>query len=231
MPVLSVNSLNSGYGKHQILFDVNYDANNGITAIIGSNGSGKSTLLKSICGACNVYSGRILLHGKDITNLSTYKIMQNIAYMPQTNNVFSELSITENLIIANIPDKPNWGFIYELFPMLKDKSNLNAKNLSGGQRQLLAMAMCISKSPPVILFDEPTASLSPQSAKMVLDKITQIQHKLQNCIIIVEQNVKSALDICDRCCLFASGKKIFDGTSKELLSYESFESKFLGIKK
>ena len=231
--LISIRSLCSGYGKHQILYDVDFDTTNNITAIIGSNGSGKSTMLKSICGLCDVYQGNITFNGKeDILKLSTHKIMKmGISYMFQTNNVFSELSIKENLSIASMPDKPDWDYLFDFFPTLKDKLSHKAKTLSGGQRQFLAMAMSISKNPQIMLLDEPTANLSPQASKFVLEKITQIQKRLNNCIIIVEQNVKSVLKISHRCCLFANGKKIFDGLPQDLLDDPNFNDKFLGVSK
>ncbi len=228
MPI-SIDSLCCGYGKHQILYDVSFEAGQQITVIVGSNGSGKSTLLKAICGLADVYSGEISLYDKRITGLPTYKIMSMVSYMPQTNNVFGDITIRDNLLVASMPDKPDWNHIFEFFPMLQDRLHQKAKDLSGGQRQLLAMAMCISKKPNIILFDEPTASLSPAASNMVLEKIKEIQTALHNCIVLVEQNVKDALAIGDRCYLFAGGKKMFSGKPDVLLADKDFDSKFLGL--
>lgn len=227
---LSVESLSSGYGKHEILHDVDFTAGSGITAVIGANGSGKSTLLKSICGVCDNFGGRVLYGAQDITGLSTHRIMKSgISYMPQRDNIFSDLSVLENLIIANLPDTPDWDYVFDFFPELKSFGSKKANNLSGGQRQLLALAMCLQKKPGMMLFDEPTANLSPKAAQLVFKKIRQMQEELSNCVVLVEQNVQSALKICDRVCLFASGKIIFDGEPKALLSDKNMIKRYLGV--
>ena len=230
--VICIESLYSGYGKHEILHDINFEAGNEVTGIVGSNGSGKSTLIKSICGLCDIRSGRIALNGTDITGRPTHSIMRNdIAYMPQTNNVFSDLSVLDNLRIANMPDAPDWDRIYGFFPTLRDTLHKKAGEFSGGQRQMLAMAMCISRNPGIILFDEPTASLSPAASGAVLEKIKEIQAGMGNCVVLVEQNVRGGLAISDRCYLLAGGRKVFEGTPEDLLSDKDFNSKFLGVQR
>ncbi len=228
--VIRTSKLSGGYDKKQIIFDVDFIAANQITAVVGANGSGKSTLLKSICGLCDVHSGSITLHDKNIVDTNTHEITGlGISYMSQTDNVFSELSVHENLVIANMPSTPDADYIFDNFPDLKPLYCHKARQLSGGQRQLLAMAMTLSKKPQVMLFDEPTANLSPKNAKAVLEKIKEMQRLLGNCTILVEQNVKAALEICDRCYLLAGGRVAYEGDPQKLLSDPDLAKKYLGV--
>ena len=229
--MIEIDSLCCGYDKIQILYNVNFSAKNQITAVIGSNGSGKSTLLKSVFGLCDVYSGKIKYNNLDITNIQTNKIIHlGISYMAQKDNVFLEQTIQENLIIASLPDSPDLVETFRIFPVLKQYKNKKAIQLSGGEKQMLAMAMILAKKPKIILLDEPTANLSPKNADIVLDKIKQIQQELDNCIILVEQNIKKSLAICDSCYLFSSGKVIYQGNAEKLLKDSKLVSKYLGIK-
>lgn len=227
---INIDSLGSGYGKNHVLHDVAFTADNEITAIVGSNGSGKSTLLKSIFGLCDIYAGKIIFDEHDITRTPTHKITDlGISYMAQRENVFGELNIYENLVISSLPAKPDLDATFDFFPILEQFRNKKAKDLSGGQRQMLAMAMILTKNPRVILFDEPTANLSPKNADLVLDKIQEIQKKLHNCIILVEQNVKNTLGICDKCYLFSSGKVVYHGNPQQLLNDSHLVGKYLGL--
>jgi branched-chain amino acid transport system ATP-binding protein len=222
--IISTESLYSGYDKNQVLQNINFTAKNEITAILGANGSGKSTLLKSIIGLCDIKSGNILFNKKNITNLRPHQISKlGISYMPQINNVFGDLTILENLKINDATDTA-----FEIFPILQQYSDKKAKHLSGGERQMLAMAITLTGSPQVILFDEPTAALSPQNARLVHDKIIEIQQRLNLCIILVEQNAKMALDMCDTVYLFSSGKIKYHGDPQKLrLDLDAY----LGVRK
>ena len=206
-----------------------------ITAVVGPNGSGKSTLLKSIFGLCTVYSGNITYGGTTITGLAPHKVARKkIAYLPQVNNIFSNLTIKENLSMASytldskqisqrLPE------IFEIFPILKKYEKKKADILSGGERQMLAMSMALVRQPKVMLFDEPTASLSPKLANEVLSKIKQMRDEFGITIILVEQNVKRALKLADFVYLFANGKKIFSGKPDELLAHPELSKLYLGI--
>ena len=234
--IIHVNELNSGYENSHILFGVDFEAKQKeITIVVGPNGSGKSTLLKSIFGLCNVYSGEIKFNGKKITGLAPHDIARKkIAYLPQVDNVFSNLTIRENLAMASytldsklssqrIPE------MYETFPVLKKYEKTKAENLSGGERQMLAMAMALIRQPEVMLFDEPTASLSPKLANEVLSKIKQLRDEFEITIILVEQNVKRALKIGDHVYLYANGKGVFQGKPEELLAHPELSRLYLGI--
>jgi branched-chain amino acid transport system ATP-binding protein len=234
--IINVSALNSGYANSHVLFGVDFAAKEKeITIVVGPNGSGKSTLLKSIFGLCSVYSGEIRFHGKEITGLAAHDIARKkIAYLPQVDNVFSNLTIQENLAMASytldskttsqrIPE------IYETFPVLKKYEKSKADSLSGGERQMLAMAMALIRQPTVMLFDEPTASLSPKLADEVLTKIKHLRDDFGITIILVEQNVKRALKIGDYVYLYANGKEVFKGKPADLLAHPKLNKLYLGI--
>ena len=234
--IIHVEQLNSGYHNSHILFGVDFEAKEKqITIVVGPNGSGKSTLLKSIFGLCTVYSGDISYEGEKITGLAPHQVARRkIAYLPQINNVFSNLTIKENLVMASytldsktvsqrLPE------IYETFPILKKYEKSKAQTLSGGERQMLAMGMALIRRPNVMLFDEPTASLSPKLADEVLSKIKQMRDDFGITVILVEQNVKRALALGDFVYLFANGKKVFQGKPEELLSHPELGKLYLGI--
>jgi len=234
--IIHVESLNSGYANSHVLFGVNFEAREKeITVVVGPNGSGKSTLLKSIFGLCAIYSGTITFSGNKITGLAPHQVARKkIAYLPQVNNVFSNLTIKENLSMASytldskqiaqrLPE------IYETFPVLKEFEKNKADTLSGGERQMLAMAMALIRQPIVMLFDEPTASLSPKLANEVLSKIKQMRDEFGITIILVEQNVKRALNLGDFVYLLANGKQVFKGKPDDLLANPELGKLYLGI--
>lgn len=234
--IIEVDNLNSGYVNSHILFGINFEAKeNEITIIVGPNGCGKSTLLKSIFGLCDVYSGDIRYNGQTITGLAPHQVARKkIAYLPQINNVFANLTIKENLTMASytIDSSIQSGRlpeIFETFPILKKYEKSKANILSGGERQMLAMAMALIRQPKVMLFDEPTASLSPKLANEVLSKIKQIRDDYGITVILVEQNVKRALKMGDYVYLLANGKCVFKGKSEELLSHRELGKLYLGI--
>ncbi len=234
--IIHVVTLNSGYGKSHVLFGVDFEAKEKeITVVVGPNGSGKSTLLKSIFGLCAVYSGKISYAGTNITGFAPHKVARKkIAYLPQVNNIFSNLTIKENLAMASytldsklisqrLPE------IFETFPILKKFEKKKAETLSGGERQMLAMGMALIRQPRVMLFDEPTASLSPKLADEVLSKIKQMRDDFGITIVLVEQNVKRALKLGDYVYLFANGKQVFKGKPNELLAHPELGKLYLGI--
>jgi branched-chain amino acid transport system ATP-binding protein len=233
---IHVDALNSGYVNSHILFDVDFDAKEKeITIVVGPNGSGKSTLLKSIFGLCTVYSGEISCYGENITKLAPYEIARKkIAYLPQVNNIFSNLTVNENLKMASYTldsklVEQRMPEIFDTFPVLRKYENSKTDTLSGGERQMLGMGMALIRRPKVMLFDEPTASLSPKLASEVLSKIKQMRDDFGITIIMVEQNVKRALSLGDFVYLFANGKGVFKGKPDELLKHPELGKLYLGI--
>ncbi len=234
--MLVVDTLNAGYGKFHILFDVSFHVpRKNILVIVGPNGSGKSTTLKAIFGVATVYNGKILLEGRDITKLPPHvKAKMGMAYLPQTDNVFAELTVEENLRMAayTLPrDEADKAIreVVESFPILKEKMKKKAKTLSGGQRQLLGMAMMLIRKPKLMMFDEPTAGLAPKAAKEVIDKILWLRDDLGKTIILVEQNAKLALEIGDLALLLVSGRVAFFGKAEDLLADRELGRRYLGL--
>lgn len=234
--IIESKKLDAGFGKSHILFEIDFVAReNDITVIVGPNGCGKSTLLKSIFGLTTIYSGEIIYQNKDITKLAPHQVTrQKIAYLPQVNNVFINLTIKENLYMASytltkkefndrLPD------IYATFPILEEYQNKKSTVLSGGQRQMLGMGMAMMRQPKLMLFDEPTAGLSPILADEVLEKIKQMRDEFDVTVILVEQDVRRALRLGDIAYLFASGKNIFDGPPSELLAHPELGKMYLGV--
>jgi branched-chain amino acid transport system ATP-binding protein len=234
--LLNVQDVFAGYGKLQILNGVTLEANAGeITVIVGPNGSGKSTLLKTIAGYTNVYKGKVLFKDRDITGVASHKLArQGIAYLPQTNNVFTDLTVTENLRLAGYSVeaesyRTRLKRTFELFPQLDAYVKTKANNLSGGERQMLAMAIALIRDPNVILFDEPTANLSPKIATQVLNLISSLAKEVGLCILLAEQNAKRALEIGNSAYLLVSGRNAFAGPAKELLEHKELGRLYLGL--
>ncbi len=236
--MLLVQDLYAGYGKLQILNGVRLEATQGkITVVVGPNGSGKSTLLKSISGIASVSQGSIELDGVALRNRSPTEIARmGVAYLPQTDNVFTVLTVRENLRLAGYTlsekDYPQrFAAALELFPQLSKYLGTKSSNLSGGERQMVAMAMAMMRRPTVVMFDEPTANLAPKIATQVLETIASITKSMNLTTVLVEQNAKRALEMGDVAFLLVSGKTVFSGTCRELLEHEELGRLYLGLQR
>ncbi len=234
--MITVEKLNAGYGRLHILFDVDVNVKEkSITVVVGPNGSGKSTLLKSIFGLTKIYSGSIKYDGEELVGLMPHQIARRgIAYLPQTDNVFANLTVRENLLMASYTlDKQTAAErmekVLDFFPMIRDFMNRKSGTLSGGERQMVAMAMALLREPKVMMFDEPTGNLSPKLALEVLAKIRELRDKLGITILLVEQNAKRALEMGDYCYLLVSGRVAFEGHPRELLGHKELSKLYLGI--
>jgi len=231
-PVLECTGIAAGYVKGlNILNGVDLVLNSGeIVSIIGPNGAGKSTLLKAIVGIIKINAGRFYLNGLDKTNTPTYKIIhEGLGYVPQVNNVFPSLSLQENLEMGNRKkmNKKNFDDVYDLFPILKERSNEKAGNLSGGQRQMLALGRALISKPKILLLDEPSAGLSPSAVDEVFESIVEI-NKSGVSILIVEQNARRSLEISNRGYVLDQGRNAYSGLGKELLNDEKVIELYLG---
>jgi ABC-type branched-subunit amino acid transport system ATPase component len=233
MTVLEAEGIVTGYGEVDILHGVSVMVDHGeIVAVIGPNGAGKSTLMKAVFGLLKIKNGKILLNGADITGLAPQHMVQKgVCYVPQSENVFPSLTIQENLEMGAFVRKDNPGKrldeVYELFPALAERPHLRAGKLSGGQRQMLALARALMLDPRLLLLDEPTASLSPLMVGDILAKIRDINHT-GVAILIVEQNAREALNLCHRGYVLVMGKNALEGTGESLLESEDVGRLYLG---
>ncbi len=203
-----------------------------IVGIIGPNGAGKSTLVKAIFGLVQVRSGSVTLDGKDITNAKPNKLVTSgVGYVPQTNNVFPSLTIEENLQMGvyQTPKRfsERFSFVTDLFPVLGDRRKQRAGSLSGGERQMVAMARALMMDPSVILLDEPSAGLSPVLQDEVFIRTREI-NKAGVSVIMVEQNARRCLQICDRGYVLDQGRNAYTGTGRELLKDPKVIALYLG---
>ena len=232
--VIECNGIAAGYVKGlNILQGVDLIVNEKeIVSIIGPNGAGKSTLLKAIMGIINISGGRFFINGVEKTNTPTHQIVnEGVGYVPQVENVFPSLTIEENLEIGSWSVKDNIkqsiSKIFDDFPMLKERQRDTAGNLSGGQRQILALARALVTSPSILLLDEPSAGLSPVAIKEVFEIVKEINSR-GVAILLVEQNATRALNFSDRGYVLDQGRNAYQGKGQELLDDPRVVDLYLG---
>ena len=226
-------NLVGGYGGENILNNCNVSVNKGeISVIVGPNGAGKSTAMKAMLGMLKLNQGKVFLDGKDISNFSPQdRVASGISFVPQTMNIFNELTVRENLEMGAYLREDNldetFEEMYSLFPILHEKKEQIAGELSGGQRQQVAVGRALMTKPNVLMLDEPTAGVSPIVMDELFAKIIDIK-KTGVAVIIVEQNAKQALNIADFGYVLVAGKNKFTGKGSELLNDAEVKKAFLG---
>jgi len=233
MTLLSATGLVGGYGGADILHDVDIavDADE-VVVIVGPNGAGKSTAMKAVFGLVRVRKGTVIFAGQDITNAPPERLVRiGMAYVPQERNVFPNLSVQENLemgaYIRRDDIAPAMERVYALFPPLREKRRQAAGELSGGQRQMVAVGRALMTEPKLLMLDEPTAGLSPLFMDEIFERIIAV-NKAGVGILMVEQNARKALEIADRGYVLVTGSNRYADTGANLLADREVVESFLG---
>ena len=228
------NNMTGGYGNGpDIISSCSVNVERGeIVSILGPNGAGKSTAMKAMLGLLNLKSGSVIINGKDISNFSPQdRVKEGISFVPQTKNVFAGMTVEENLEMGAFLINKEYSVvideIYNLFPILKEKRTQLVGELSGGQRQQVALGRALMIKPSVLMLDEPTAGVSPLVMDELFDHIIKVK-RTNVAILMVEQNAKQALSISDRGYVLVTGENRHSGTGKELLEDPTVRSSFLG---
>ena len=233
MSYLNASNMTGGYGKADILHDCTLTVEKGeIAVIVGPNGAGKSTAMKAVFGMLGLREGKVTLDGQDITGLSPQdRVKKGMGFVPQVNNVFPTMTVEENLEMgAFIRDDDFRGTmdqVFDLFPILKEKRRQNAGELSGGQRQQVAVGRALMTKPTVLMLDEPTAGVSPIVMDELFDRIIEVA-RTGISILMVEQNARQALEIADKGYVLVQGANAYTGTGRELLADPEVRKSFLG---
>ena len=233
-PFLIGENMTGGYGKGpDILHDCTIAVDKGeIAVIVGPNGAGKSTAMKAVFGMLDVRSGRVLLDGEDITALTPQdRVVKGMGFVPQTHNIFTSMTVEENLemgaFIRTDDFRDTMAQVYDLFPILKEKRRQAAGELSGGQRQQVAVGRALMTRPKVLMLDEPTAGVSPIVMDELFDRIIEVA-RTGIPILMVEQNARQALEIADKGYVLVQGRNAFTDTGKALMADPEVRKSFLG---
>jgi branched-chain amino acid transport system ATP-binding protein len=233
MSYLSATHMSGGYGGADILHDCELSVEKGeIAVIVGPNGAGKSTAMKAVFGMLNIHTGSVVLDGLDITKLSPQeRVYKGMGFVPQTSNIFPTMTVAENLemgaFIRTDDFKETMEQVYEIFPAVYEKRNQNAGELSGGQRQQVAVSRALMTQPKLLMLDEPTAGVSPIVMDELFDRIIEVA-KTGIAVLMVEQNARQALDIADKGYVLVQGANAYTDTGAALLADPEVRRTFLG---
>jgi branched-chain amino acid transport system ATP-binding protein len=234
--ILQVENIKVRYSGLPVLHGVSLNVSSGETVcVVGANGAGKSTLLRAIMGTQHVFEGKILFEGREFQGLRTEQIVHmGIIYVPEERMLFTPLSVEENLLLGayilkdDSQIQKNLEFVYNLFPKLSERRSQAASTLSGGEQQMVAIGRGMMSSPRILMLDEPSLGLAPLLVDEVLDTVRRLKDEGIT-ILLVEQNVREALDLADRGYVIQTGRIVAEGTGDELLESDMFRTAFLGI--
>jgi len=235
-PILEIDNIKVRYSGLPVLQGVSLAVNPGETvSVLGANGAGKSTLLRAVMGTQHAFEGRILYKGREIQKMQTEAIVRlGISYVPEEKMLFGPLSVEENLMLgAYVLDdthqiQQNLQFVYSFFPKLNERRQQPASTLSGGEQQMVAIGRGLMSSPRILMLDEPSLGLAPLLVDEVLDTVRKLKQEGIT-ILLVEQNVREALDLADRAYVLQTGRIVGQGSGRELLESDMFREAFLGI--
>jgi len=235
-PILEIKNIKVRYSGLPVLQGLSLSVNSGETVcVVGANGAGKSTLLRAIMGTQRAFEGQILFSGREIQRLRTEEIVRlGIVYVPEEKMLFRPLAVEENLLLGAyiLADahriQENLGFVYTLFPRLKERRLQPASTLSGGEQQMVAIGRGLMSRPQILMLDEPSLGLAPKLVDEVLDTVRRLKAEGMT-ILLVEQNVREALDLADRGYVIQTGRMVGEGSGKDLLASDKFRQAFLGI--
>lgn len=233
MALLEVEGVTSGYGSMEVLRDVSLEVGAGeIVSIIGPNGAGKSTAMKLVFGLLKPWQGRVRFQGEDVSGLPPNKLVQRgLAYVPQVANIFRTLTVEENLEMGAFtvsgPLEPRKERVYELFPKLRERRRQRAGQMSGGERQMVAMGRALMLDPALLMLDEPSAGLAPLLVDHIFERIEDV-NEAGIAILMVEQNARKSLQLADRGYVLAAGRNELDGPGPRLLNDPDVGRLYLG---
>ena len=234
--MLKLEKVEAGYDFLQVLWDVSFHVEEGeFVALIGPNGAGKTTTLRTIAGMLKPTAGSVSFKGRDLTGVPPYKISRGgISYVSEELNLFTNMTVRENLLMGayHVPDKrkhlETLDFTYQIFPRLKEREGQLAGTMSGGERKMLAIARGVMANPELLLVDEPSLGLAPNTTMGVFEALLELR-KTGVTILLVEQNVHLTLDVTDRAYVIESGRIVMSGASKEMKQNPHVQSAYLGI--
>lgn len=239
-PVLRAHDIVSGYGKLQVINGIDIHINEGeLVTIIGPNGSGKSTLIKTLIGLVDMFAGKVFIRDMDVSHMKPHEIIAAgipLGYVPQLSNVFPSLTIEENLKMGLFVKK--WDEYYQervqkmfdLFPILEERFKQQASLLSGGERQMLALARALMPDPEILILDEPTAALAPNLAEEMLQLIVSLKESIGISILLVEQRAKRSMELSNRGYVLVTGRIAAEGPAKDLLTEDRIRKLYLGVR-
>ena len=235
-PILEIKDIKVRYSGLPVLQGISLTVKEGETvSVLGANGAGKSTLLRAVMGTQHAFEGRILYKGREIQKLQTEAIVRlGIVCVPEEKMLFGPLSVEENLVLGayvlddNQEVQQNLKFVYSLFPKLEERRKQPASTLSGGEQQMVAIGRGLMSRPRILMLDEPSLGLAPLLVDEVLDTVRKLKEEGIT-ILLVEQNVREALDLADRAYVLQTGRIVGQGSGRELLESDMFREAFLGI--